>query len=1062
MFKFDFMRFKYLLLIVSLLLSSMSYCQFSPDSISSLIFWLDNDNYDPTGTVDTVYDISNSGEHIHRVSASGIIIDSIPESNLKAYNFSNNSYETNASVHSTTSNYTVVCMFFPENVASGYITDSPTSRFIAPGFLGSNGLAYFAKNYTTDYIMNPNDLYEYTCIFDNVNGTSIEINDSLININSPSYSQKNLGSKLVVGSHNNNGSTFFDGYLVEYMIFNDVLPPLTIDSVHDYLFQRHKPDFSINNDIDIVIDSSTDCSSGMELFIPNGHFSNVLWSNGLTTDTILVNEPGVYYVEAEWYMGWKLYDTITISTEYQFKQDTLICDNDTLDWQTNLGLGYNFLWSDASTNSTNQFDTAGTYSVQISNNFGCSYIDTVVLSIDSFPTLTSLGPDKTICQGAAIGLTSNTNPTDYLWSTSDTIPQITINTPGQYWLQSSNVNGCINKDTINITLNGIAPNVGFTAQELCINEPVQFTDISTTSDGSNIIGWTWDFGDGSNSATANPQHQYNNDSTYIVTFTIQTDSNCENSITQNIVIHQKPTAGFFTTTNPICSGQTTSFSDNSFSTDGTIINWMWDFGDTGPNDTSSVQDPSYNFPVTSNYTVQHIVSTQYNCKDTVTNLVTVKASPVSSFTTTNQCLNNATAFTNTSQGNILSLIWDFGDATNSILNDPTHIYTTLNTYNVSLITTELNGCIDTVITPVIIYDNPVAKYTPLDFCVLANKQLYDSSTVATGTITDWSWDVINHTNQSTNQNPTFLFASADTGTYHLDLIVTSNFGCKDSIRDSIIVHPLPIPLFTFTPSIGAPPLLVSFNNLTSGTNTYFWNFGDNNNSTDISPTHNYLDSNIYIINLIATSSIGCIDSASQAIKVINPVLDVAVTNVSYSFNADNNFLNISAKLTNLGAFDVNSIDIVAETSDAGTILENWTGAFNIGNQMNYVFSSSFEINNGEVPDVICVRVKNPNGSIDDIPANNEFCVSLTKFLLISIYPNPASNILNLAYIIPTDGKVVINLHNAIGEQVTELIYDNASKGLNKNTVDLTSFRNGVYFVEILFDGNSIKEKIVIK
>ena len=82
-----------------------------------------------------MYDISSSGEYIHRISASNILIDSIPEANLKAYSFSNNSYETTGSVNNSISNYTVFCMFPPKNVSSGYITDSPTSRFVAPGFL---------------------------------------------------------------------------------------------------------------------------------------------------------------------------------------------------------------------------------------------------------------------------------------------------------------------------------------------------------------------------------------------------------------------------------------------------------------------------------------------------------------------------------------------------------------------------------------------------------------------------------------------------------------------------------------------------------------------------------------------------------------------------------------------------------------------------------------------------------------------------------------------------------------------------------------------------------------
>lgn len=196
--------------------------------------------------------------------------------------------------------------------------------------------------------------------------------------------------------------------------------------------------------------------------------------------------------------------------------------------------------------------------------------------------------------------------------------------------------------------------------------------------------------------------------------------------------------------------------------------------------------------------------------------------------------------------------------------------------------------------------------------------------------------------------------------------------------------------------------------------------------------------------------------------MFDPVLDVAITNVSYSLNVDQNFLKISANFVNFGTFDINSIDLIAKVTAAGTILENWTGTLGIGNQMNYTFSSSIEMNNGEIPDLICVKVQRPNGGIDAVPSNNEYCISLAKFVLVSMYPNPASNVLNLEYITPREGEVVIGLYNTIGEQVIVLNKEQATKGLNRSVVNLSSFRKGVYFIEILFDGNSIKEKIVIK
>ncbi|MGB0888598.1 MAG: PKD domain-containing protein, partial [Vicingaceae bacterium] len=684
--------------------------------------------------------------------------------------------------------------------------------------------------------------------------------------------------------------------------------------------------------------------------------------------------------------------------------------------------------------------------------------DTITIVVDSFPSQTTLGLDKTICQGASIGLTSNTNPNSYVWSTNDTTAQITINTAGQYWLESSNNNGCVNNDTINITLNGIAPTVGFSTQKLCLNEPVQFTDTSSTTDGSNIIDWSWSFGDAAISSLSSPQHQYNNDSTFIVIFTILTDSNCENTATQTITIHQKPLAGFFTTTTPICSGQPTSFADNSFSTDGAITSWWWDFGAVGNADTSSLENPNYNFPVTANYNVAHIVTTAFNCSDTINQVVTVKASPVSLFTSANHCLTNETAFTNTSQGNVISSWWHFGDAGTSLQEHPKHTYAVAAPYNVTLATTALNGCVDTAIFPITIHENPEAHFVTNDICVQDSVQFFDSSVVAVGSIVDWDWNILNHPNQSANQNPYFLFS--DTGYYYIELKVTSSVGCKDSIIDSVFVAPLPQPLFTFTPDVGAPPLIVNFNNLTQGTNTYYWDFGDGNNSLDTSPTYTYLDSNAYTINLIATNSIGCVDSISKLVRVYDPILDIAVTNLSYEINT--NYLVVKVRLTNYGSYELNNFDLVSEISGGNAVLETWEGNLVPATNEIYTLKSAFEMNNNEFPDVICVTAQHPNGGVDAVMENNEFCLSLAKFTLISMYPNPASSTLNVHYILPSKGEVSIQLHDVLGKKIADLGAEQAQKGFNRNVINLLPYKKGIYFVEILFNENSIKEKIIIK
>ena len=284
--------------------------------------------------------------------------------------------------------------------------------------------------------------------------------------------------------------------------------------------------------------------------------------------------------------------------------------------------------------------------------------------------------------------------------------------------------------------------------------------------------------------------------------------------------------------------------------------------------------------------------------------------------------------------------------------------------------------------------------------------------------------------------------------------------CKDSIIDSVFVAPLPQPLFTFTPDVGAPPLIVNFNNLTQGTNTYYWDFGDGNNSLDTSPTYTYLDSNAYTINLIATNSIGCVDSISKLVRVYDPILDIAVTNLSYEINT--NYLVVKVRLTNYGSYELNNFDLVSEISGGNAVLETWEGNLVPATNEIYTLKSAFEMNNNEFPDVICVTAQHPNGGVDAVMENNEFCLSLAKFTLISMYPNPASSTLNVHYILPSKGEVSIQLHDVLGKKIADLGAEQAQKGFNRNVINLLPYKKGIYFVEILFNENSIKEKIIIK
>ncbi|MCX7745202.1 MAG: PKD domain-containing protein, partial [Flavobacteriales bacterium] len=201
-----------------------------------------------------------------------------------------------------------------------------------------------------------------------------------------------------------------------------------------------------------------------------------------------------------------------------------------------------------------------------------------------------------------------------------------------------------------------------------------------------------------------------------VTMTSVISNQCQVTLNTNLT-PTIPTAQF--TFNPACPNQATPFTDQSFTNNNVPINqWQWNFGD---GNTSNQQNPQHTYANTGNYTVELIVTTQNGCRDTVQLNVNTLPGPQANFDVTDVCFGVPADFTDQStSGNanpIQSWQWDFGDG--SPINNqqnPTHTYTTANTYNVTLSVTNSDGCTDSETAPVIIYDKPNANYTFTSQC----------------------------------------------------------------------------------------------------------------------------------------------------------------------------------------------------------------------------------------------------------------------------------------------------------------------------------------------------------
>ncbi|MBB3167898.1 PKD domain-containing protein [Simiduia aestuariiviva] len=146
-----------------------------------------------------------------------------------------------------------------------------------------------------------------------------------------------------------------------------------------------------------------------------------------------------------------------------------------------------------------------------------------------------------------------------------------------------------------------------------------FVDSSSDSDGS-VVSWTWDFGDGNVSSAQHPSHTYAAAGSYSVTLTVTDDAGATASSTGNVsvAVQQPPNASFTTAVNAL----TVSFTDASTDADGSVVAWLWDFGD-GATDTQ--QHPTHSYGSVASYTVALTVTDTDGLTDTTTASVSTAA-----------------------------------------------------------------------------------------------------------------------------------------------------------------------------------------------------------------------------------------------------------------------------------------------------------------------------------------------------------------------------------------------------------------------------------------------------
>lgn len=468
---------------------------------------------------------------------------------------------------------------------------------------------------------------------------------------------------------------------------------------------------------------------------------------------------------------------------------------------------------------------------------------------------------------------------------------------------------CDGLDTLHVQFKS-DPFSTFIVNEVCEGEITTFTNNSTIDAPGIIQTILWDFGDGSVDNVLSPSHLYASSGSYNVQLTNTSNENCVHDTIISVVVNSEPNANFSVVDD--CLYNDPLFTESSTVGTGMITSWNWNFGDVIP--LSIVQSvdqvPTHIYAQDGNYDVTLIIVTNKGCNDTLVQNTTRFPIPQVSFISTPACENDSVLFTNTSSinapDNITSWVWNYGDGSPLVSQfEKKHRYLQDGYFNVTLIASSNNGCVNDVTNFTQVYPLPVAEFSSTTACVNGNPtNFFNFSTISQGSITIYNWDFDDNGATSNSQFANYNYASA--GTYNVELNIETADGCKDTIMHSVDVSPKPEANFIADVKEGCFPYCTLFQDNSQSNSVsitdYFWIFG--NGEVNLSQTPeicfeniSHIDDAIYDATLIVTNDLGCKDTIVESNYITvwpKPLAEFSADPVETNmYNSIITFLNLS-------------------------------------------------------------------------------------------------------------------------------------------------------------------------
>ena len=759
--------------------------------------------------------------------------------------------------------------------------------------------------------------------FFSINGKKIRNNNWITSSNLTDYHYTQI--QIDTGSHHMTSSKGFLSYVYGYGYYDG------------YAYAAAAKFSPIQNNF-IIINAQCVRDSVNFRAVKNDSFSNFKWKiqgrNGLLSgDKMIYKFPDTGWYEVKMYCNHVITNALDSVTKVLYVADTkiksllsfkdsLICGKvDYIEISKGFNMDNEYRWMDGWDVYYRAIKAPSTYWLEVMERNGCTYRDTMIVRDGKVPQSNFSLSDTQFCFNTLknVKFTNKSKSVDsvdfYVWNmetrkdtiySKDSVLSHKFSRANTHpvILRTQTKKGCYH-DTFMIVevLHSPKSQFEFTQKDTCFESNRIQLKNNTIINKDFHQRYRWRFSDGNNLSNNNPgPRKYADTGKYSILLIYDNNNGCSDTNTQFVNIKPNPDANFSFVSGIYCSLDSIKFTANT-SSPYVPLSHEWKFSDA-----SSLNGPIVNksFSGFGTYRIQLKSTAITGCTDTISQSIFVNGSPVVDFEINNdtQCLfGHQYAFTNkTLFNNTLQYEWNFGDNTSStdsnILNKT---YSKDSTYNVRLKATTNVGCFASVTKPVYLGKYPTAGFNILDNeqCLRNNSfDFVNQSFINKGNISKYNWQLGDFSNSNLKDVFNKQYLSDDT--LSVQLIVSSNLGCNDTIQKSIVVYPQPNAQFTVnkTQQCFNEQIFEFLNNsqIKNETLQYTWQFGDNTTSSIKDPSKKYNQTGQYQVSLIARSQNNCIDTSDLSNLVVDysPIANFSIDKNQQCFkNNAFNFTNSS-------------------------------------------------------------------------------------------------------------------------------------------------------------------------